>query len=357
MLKVKFNFYILVGACLILILFHKTVFSQQESQTKEKTIAEEWQEEIETIKKEWQKEIEDIQKTWKQQRESILKEWKEERAKATYLMKISLDEKDKNCINKTLVDHKDGKITVTSIATADTEKEARKKALETGGKILERALMFVDIDDELTVGDIIKRKKGGITEKEFTGFIEKNSIKTSKEANRLKGNKIQAKEVMEQPLTGKKGLINVTKKVVLEDSKKKGIEFFTVADISQEDIKAAEKELKEKAPVTGLIIDARKLEFSPSMFVSIRTQKNKEIYGTRNVDLKKAVDNGMVGWDTSLENAKADKRIGKNPLTVKAISAEKSGVLIIDDKDASLVLLAGKKSNFLKNCAVIIVVR
>jgi hypothetical protein len=72
-----------------------------------------------------------------------------------------------------------------------------------------------------------------------------------------------------------------------------------------------------------------------------------------------AIEQGIVAYAKTLEEAKANRRAGSNPLIVRAIGYAKSPGRtdpVLSDNDVRLLLTANENSGFLNECRVIFVV-
>ncbi len=111
--------------------------------------------------------------------------------------------------------------------------------------------------------------------------------------------------------------------------------------------------------VTGLIIDANDLTlFNPPASPKIIDEEGREVYGSAYVDREWFIKQGIVGYAKSLEEARANPRVGGNPLVVKAIrvTGANSGNLVLSNRDARKIRELSKHLNFLDHAKVIIVV-
>jgi hypothetical protein len=77
-------------------------------------------------------------------------------------------------------------------------------------------------------------------------------------------------------------------------------------------------DMKEISNFTGLIVDARGLGGKPALVCRLFDEHNKLIYGPSLVSRRIGEDQGMVAYSSSLPQARADSRAGKNPLEVRA---------------------------------------
>jgi len=85
---------------------------------------------------------------------------------------------------------------------------------------------------------------------------------------------------------------------------------------------------------SGLIVDASGLNFKPVLAPQLAGSDGTVIYGHKVIARGYAQQHGVVGYRTSTEFAKSDKRIGQNPIIVRAAKVEKSSSrLILTAKD------------------------
>ena len=121
-------------------------------------------------------------------------------------------------------------------------------------------------------------------------------------------------------------------------------------------LKKAEIKSMKNEKYTGLIIDARGLNFTPNLLPQIFKSKNDVIYEIQNVAADQFVENGLVKYSNDIESAKIDPRIGSNPLIISdSLKSVKNFGIMVSAKDADRILLANKSGEFLENGAVIIV--
>lgn len=111
------------------------------------------------------------------------------------------------------------------------------------------------------------------------------------------------------------------------------------------------------ANYTGLVIDARGLGVQPAMSPALLDEQGGEIYvGRLSVDADFVVEQGIVSYVTSVDQAKKLDRIGSNPLIVrgKKISGGFKADVVVDNKDAATILGAEEKSKILDQAKVAI---
>jgi len=110
---------------------------------------------------------------------------------------------------------------------------------------------------------------------------------------------------------------------------------------------------------SGLIIDARHLEVSPSLFPKIITDKGLEIYSTNFVNKNFAIDNGFVIYLNDPVKAMKHQRVGENPYFVVAtnVIGKNKTIVTIPTKEAIKILSSKDTRKNLKKCKVIILLR
>ncbi len=108
---------------------------------------------------------------------------------------------------------------------------------------------------------------------------------------------------------------------------------------------------------TGLVVDARGLDFRPAMSPKIFDENGQEVYGSGYVSREFAVQQGMAGYAKDLTAAQANPRVTNEPFTVKGLRTEGPGRsnVVISNADAAKIRSASENLSFLKKCRVMIV--
>ncbi len=110
---------------------------------------------------------------------------------------------------------------------------------------------------------------------------------------------------------------------------------------------------------SGLIIDCSALSLRPALSPKVVDETGREVYGSANVSRDFAVQQGMMGYLKSLDKAKANTRIGGNPIVIRAIStagANKTDI-VISNADAAKIMELSATLNFLRECRVIAIIK
>lgn len=136
----------------------------------------------------------------------------------------------------------------------------------------------------------------------------------------------------------------------------------TLPDPSKVDASASVSAAQPKAaagPFTSLIIDARGCRVDRAMSPKIRKTDGSEVWGTISVLADYAIEDGVVGYATSMEMATKSSRWGGNPLVIKAVGRPAGGPtcdVVISDDDAKRAVAENGVSKFLDGCRVVFVV-
>lgn len=136
-----------------------------------------------------------------------------------------------------------------------------------------------------------------------------------------------------------------------------------IADDKKEDMKDhkpvpfSKKRAPKNEVYTGLVIDGQGFQGRPAMSPKIFDENGAEVYGTLIVKKDYAVQQGICGYARDLAAAQSSARVADNPLTVKAIRAQGSGMseFIISREDANKIRAARENLTFLQKCRVMIV--
>jgi hypothetical protein len=106
---------------------------------------------------------------------------------------------------------------------------------------------------------------------------------------------------------------------------------------------------------SGLVIVAKGLKVAPALAPRILDESGREIYGPGSVQPGALRENGIAGYLTSEDAAEHSARVGGHPLTVKALKAQGSDV-VISAADAAKLTDAQSNLGFLSEGKVIIVI-
>ncbi len=109
---------------------------------------------------------------------------------------------------------------------------------------------------------------------------------------------------------------------------------------------------------TGVVVDARGIQFTPAMAPVIVDEKAREVYGSAFVSREFAVQQGMSGYSRDIKAVGQNARVSGNPLMVKGLGTveNKASTIIISNADASKIKSASEHISFFKKCRVMIVV-
>jgi hypothetical protein len=111
--------------------------------------------------------------------------------------------------------------------------------------------------------------------------------------------------------------------------------------------------------VTGLIVDARELDFVPSMSMRLFDPEGNQIYTTlnsnRNLNTYQVAANGTAAYATSEAQARSlVQRVGERP-TVITPEDTRGYDLIVSSGDAWKLSQQNERDRFLENFAVVVI--
>jgi hypothetical protein len=111
---------------------------------------------------------------------------------------------------------------------------------------------------------------------------------------------------------------------------------------------------KTSGKFTGLVIDARHLQITPSLSFSVVDEGGREVYGIRFADPKFAAQSGLATYYNNIDYAKGEIRVATNPIVTKAVKLSQNNFAIVIPNSAA-AKVRGSSYDFRKECKVIIV--
>lgn len=107
---------------------------------------------------------------------------------------------------------------------------------------------------------------------------------------------------------------------------------------------------------TGLVVDARGLNLTPSMSPMVRAAQSQVYVGNFELDIDRVISEGIVLYFKSMDEALKSRRAGAHPIVVKAVQTDKHRVdFVIQPEDASAIQRYDQRDQFLKNLQVVAV--
>jgi len=107
---------------------------------------------------------------------------------------------------------------------------------------------------------------------------------------------------------------------------------------------------------TGLIIDARGLDFQPVIYPVVMSEQGDEIYSARFISREFAVQKGVCLYACSPDLVPTNQRTGPNPLTIRGLrrGGKKNRSIVISRSDAETIEKSPERHLFMKECRVVI---
>lgn len=172
--------------------------------------------------------------------------------------------------------------------------------------------------------------------------------------------------VMEVKLYGKNGVMKAVLPTVKEESAAEEETMDSAAEqgtAEQTNNKGANNETASDsaqelaADYTGLIINTMNLAVEPAISPKIYNAQGEVIYSVNTLNTDEVITNGIVGYNRSLNAAKANPRIGENPLVINAedVRGATKADVVLSEANAQKVLRAANSSNIFSETKVIIV--
>jgi len=130
-------------------------------------------------------------------------------------------------------------------------------------------------------------------------------------------------------------------------------------DVRQQIQIAPSQSTLERAVVTGVIVDARGLDFEPSMSMRLFDPQGRQIYTTTHPNLELnasyVASEGTAAYTTTPEQAKAlTNRIGDRPHLIRA-QRIRGYDLVLSAQDATFLEQANQRDRFLDNFRVVVI--
>jgi hypothetical protein len=222
--------------------------------------------------------------------------------------------------------------------TAYNISEARNKSLLQAKETIKihfaRSIETIQLNENFTIKQKIE---------DSSSFREKYNEFYVQETNELKVKYIQDEVKIDSRihLVGKKGLMSYLE-----------IPFYNE---SFPDFQEKNKFSK----YTGLIVDARHLDFKPSLLPKILSDQGLEIYSNLYVKKATALQIGLVSYQRDYSIALKDKRVGYNPyyiLAQNSLGKNKTNLSIPHSEAVKILSSEDTKMN-LKECKVIILLK
>ncbi len=113
----------------------------------------------------------------------------------------------------------------------------------------------------------------------------------------------------------------------------------------------------EADPVSGLIVDARKIVLQPSLVLRLMDESGKEVYGPEFVSRENVVQLGMCTYHSSMDTVGGEKRVSPNALVVRGLRSSGANRcdIVISNTDAAKIRSTPELLPSLRKCRVIVV--
>jgi hypothetical protein len=122
--------------------------------------------------------------------------------------------------------------------------------------------------------------------------------------------------------------------------------------------KTGEVAVSGEMKASGLVIDARGLKAMPALGPKVIDESGRAVYAAEFVEQAALESNGVAGYFKDLEAAKQSKRVGGNPMVLKALklAAASKTDIVLSNADADKLRDPKTSQKYLTEGRVIIVV-
>jgi len=117
-----------------------------------------------------------------------------------------------------------------------------------------------------------------------------------------------------------------------------------------------EQKPESQKAYTGLVIDARELDFQPVLYPVVVSEQGEEIYSALFISREHAVQRGVCQYVCGSDLTGALKKAGENPILVKGLrkGRENNSTIVIAWPDSEKIEKATEHYRFMRECRVVI---
>ncbi|MBM7557538.1 LPP20 family lipoprotein [Halanaerobacter jeridensis] len=159
--------------------------------------------------------------------------------------------------------------------------------------------------------------------------------------------------IMEVKFYGRDGVIKAILPKLKEEAENNNSEQL---QLNNNQVQTASTSQQEK-DYTGIIINTINVDVEPAIAPNIYSAQGKLIYGISTLNTQEVITSGIVGYERSLNAARANPRVGQNPLVIKAqdVRGSTKSDLVVATAQAKKMLQVGRSNNIFNQSKVIIV--
>lgn len=254
-----------------------------------------------------------------------------------------------------------------AISPAQARARAKRAAIDEAYAALLETIQEVRVDAESTTRNFVNENRG--VRNKVEGFVKNPEIEKLRQ---FEDGSFQV--MMKMPMVGKGGLSTALYPVQRGNI----VQARTVYEVSQSTVAAqpapaptevpraapqtpgapSPESLKPEPSFTGLIIDAKGLDAKPALYPRILTAGGQTVYDINMPNPNATIEEGLVEYRKSLEDAKKLARVGANPLVIKAkqIGGKYGADIVLSEEDSRKILEADGRAKFLGDAKVAVVI-
>lgn len=160
--------------------------------------------------------------------------------------------------------------------------------------------------------------------------------------------------IMEIKFYGKDGVIKAILPKLEEEAKSSNSNQLQVSNNQMQTASSSQQKLKD---YTGIIINTINLDVKPAMAPKIYSANGKVVYSVSTLNTKQVITSGIVDYERSVNAAKANPKVGSNPLIISAqdLRGATKTDLVLSNDTARKVAQVGRNNNIFKKAKIIVV--
>ena len=160
--------------------------------------------------------------------------------------------------------------------------------------------------------------------------------------------------IMEVKFYGKDGVMKAILPKLEEEAQNSDSNSLEANDSQIQTASTEQQRLKD---YTGIIINTINIDVEPAMAPKIYNANGQVVYSVNTLNTKQVITSGIVGYERSVNAAKANSRVGSDPLIISAqdVRGTTKTDLVLANDTAKKVAQVGHNNEIFKKAKIIVV--
>ena len=160
--------------------------------------------------------------------------------------------------------------------------------------------------------------------------------------------------IMEVKFYGKDGVMKAILPKLEEEAQNSDSNSLEANDSQIQTTSTEQQRLKD---YTGIIINTINIDVEPAMAPKIYNANGQVVYSVNTLNTKQVITSGIVGYERSVNAAKANSRVGSDPLIISAqdVRGTTKTDLVLANDTAKKVAQVGHNNEIFKKAKIIVV--